>query len=188
VLDIRTFLKGYTPADEEEAADCRSFLQFLDAFDPKDWATRENLMGHLTSSAWVVNRERTKILFAYHNIYQTWAWLGGHADGDLDLLHVAQKEAMEEAGLAAVTPVLFLPIDISVVGVSSHIKRGKVVPSHLHFNALYLLEADETAEIQHKPDENTGVAWFTNQELLDHVTEEAMKPLYSRIMAKVSKL
>lgn len=36
---------------------------------------------------------------AYHNIYKSWAWTGGHSDGDSDLLNVALKEAKEETGL-----------------------------------------------------------------------------------------
>ena len=33
----------------------------------------------------------------YHNIYNSWSWLGGHADGETDLLAVALREVKEEA-------------------------------------------------------------------------------------------
>lgn len=101
----------------EEEAERRSILQFLQKFDENDWAVRDNLLGHLTSSAWVVNPERTKVLFAFHNIYRSWAWLGGHADGDLDLMRVAQKEAREETGIVSLRPLLGSPIDLSVLNV-----------------------------------------------------------------------
>ena len=29
---------------------------------------------------------RTKVLMCYHNIYDSWSWLGGHADGDRERL------------------------------------------------------------------------------------------------------
>ena len=32
----------------------------------------------------------------YHNIYDSWAWVGGHADGDEDLVHVVKKEIEEQ--------------------------------------------------------------------------------------------
>ena len=57
-------------------------------------------MAHMTASSWIVNEDYTKVLMIYHNIYNSWAWTGGHADGDEDLLHVAVKEAREETGLS----------------------------------------------------------------------------------------
>ena len=66
----------------------------------------------MTASAWVVNRERTKVLMVYHNIYNSWSWLGGHADGETDLLSVAVREVKEEAGISNVRPVseeIFFP-------------------------------------------------------------------------------
>lgn len=54
----------------------------------------------MTASAWVVNKDRSKVLMIYHNIYNSWSWLGGHADGETDLLAVAIREVREEAGIA----------------------------------------------------------------------------------------
>lgn len=53
---------------------------------------RSNTAAHITASAWVVNPDRTRVLMAYHHIYDSWAWLGGHADGDEDLPSVALRE------------------------------------------------------------------------------------------------
>ena len=64
--------------------------------------SRENSLCHMTASAWISSPDRTKVLMAYHNIYDSWSWLGGHADGDTDLLRVALKEAEEESGLSKV--------------------------------------------------------------------------------------
>ena len=61
--------------------------------------TRQNEYGHFTSSAFVLNKERTKILMIYHKIYNSWAWTGGHADGDTDLLYTAIREVKEETNL-----------------------------------------------------------------------------------------
>ena len=69
----------------------------MDTFD--DILTRKNDIGHFTASCWIVNKEKTKVLMVYHNIYDSWSWTGGHADGDEDLLRVSLKEAKEETGL-----------------------------------------------------------------------------------------
>ena len=92
---------------------------------------------------------------AYHNLYQSWAWLGGHADGESDLLSVALREANEESGVLAVpvSPEIF---SLEILHVAPHVKRGKFVCAHLHLNATYLLEADDKAPIRCKPDESSA--------------------------------
>ena len=80
-----------------EVADKEMMLKCIDEYD--DVLTRENKLFHFTASNWIVNKEKTKILMIYHNIYQSWAWTGGHADGEDDLQSVAKREAEEETGL-----------------------------------------------------------------------------------------
>lgn len=181
-------MNNYVAFDEEEKSDVEQFKLFLNSFGKEKCAVRENTIGHLTASAWVVNKEKTKVLFAYHNIYQSWAWLGGHADGDLDLLNVAMKEAKEESGIANIKPILDAPIDVSVVCVQPHYKRGNYVSSHLHYNLVYLLEGDENNELSIAEGENSAVGWIEIDDLLNKVSEEHIKPIYSRIMEKVKKL
>ena len=50
---------------------------------------------------------------------------------------------------------------LEVLTVDGHMKRGKYVSSHLHLNVTYLLIADDTDNLTVKPDENSGVKWFT---------------------------
>ena len=87
-------LQAFTPFNEQEASDRRLMLQYAGLFS--DLLTRDNEMAHLTASCWIVNPDKTKVLLAYHNIYDSWAWLGGHADGETDLLAVALREVKEE--------------------------------------------------------------------------------------------
>ena len=69
-------------------------LQYMDTFP--DLLTRENEMAHFTASCWIVNPARTHALMAFHNLYQSWAWLGGHADGEEDLLRAKIKACEDE--------------------------------------------------------------------------------------------
>ena len=71
---------------------------------------------------------------AYHNIYHSWAWTGGHADGEKDLLSVAIREAKEETGIKTVKPVMEGIFSLEVLTVDGHEKNGSYVPSHLHLN------------------------------------------------------
>ena len=94
-------IEAYEPYNEQEARDKEIILSMLTEAERmgEDIFSRENRMAHMTASAWVVNRDRTKVLLAYHNIYNSWAWLGGHADGERNLLSVAVREVCEESGL-----------------------------------------------------------------------------------------
>ncbi len=186
----------YEPWDEKEAAEKPLILQFLR--DHPDALERSHLTGHMTVSAWVVNRPRTKVLMAYHKLYDSWAWLGGHADGCPDLVSVAVKEACEEAGLQpagdspvldGVRPVSREVLSLEILPVSGHVKKGKWVPSHLHYNVTYLLEAPEDAMLQVNEEENTGVAWFAFEEALEASKEPwFVEHIYPKLIAKVQKI
>lgn len=129
---LRKEIETYLPFNEQEEQDQRQFLRLLEHMP--DLLTRENDVAHITVSAWIVNLDRTKVLMAYHNIYQSWAWLGGHADGNPDVRQVIRKEIEEESGL---TDIRFLTDDIfslESLTVDGHEKRGTYISSHLHLN------------------------------------------------------
>ena len=155
-------LSAYIPYNEQEARDRVLLLDCLRR-EP-EVLTRQNALAHFTASAWIVNPARTRVLMAYHNIYHSWSWLGGHADGESDLLAVALREAREESGIRSARPVLENIFSLEALTVDGHEKRGAYVSSHLHLNVTYLLEADEEEALSIKPDENSGVRWFTLEE------------------------
>ncbi|MBN2675926.1 MAG: NUDIX hydrolase [Alphaproteobacteria bacterium] len=187
-MSIYEDVLNHKPFNEKESGYRDSFLQFFNKFSKEEWLTRENLIGHLTPTAWVVNKDRSKVLMAFHNIYQSWAWLGGHADGDSDCLHVARKEVGEESGLTEFRTLSEKPFDLSVIIVMPHVKRGKFIPDHLHYNPVFLFEAEETAPLQHLPEENAGVKWIPVEDVLNNVTEDHIKSTYARIIEKVKNL
>ena len=183
VLNLKEQIERYIPYNEQEKSDKVIMLKSLETFD--NMLTRENKICHFTASNWIVNKDRTKILMIYHNIYKSWAWTGGHADGDADLLHVALKEANEETGLKNLKVISDGIFGISIVTVDSHIKRGKFVPSHLHFDCCFLLEADENETLQIKEDENSGVQWIDIDKVIEMSNEEKMKPIYKKLNEKL---
>ncbi len=183
-MEVKEQIKGYTPYKEQEAVEKEMILSYMEESDTI--FTRENKMAHMTASSWIVNKERTKVLMIYHNIYNSWAWTGGHADGDEDLLHVAIKEAMEETGLKSVTPVSTDIFSLEILGVNGHVKRGEFVGSHVHLNITYLLEADEKEELRSKPDENSGVKWVPIEEAVSLSSEPYMQTIYKKLNEKLT--
>ncbi len=175
-------IKSYVPYNEQEEKD-KQF--FIDCEGKEQILTRENERVHLTSSYFVVNKSRTKVLCTYHKIYDSWTWGGGHADGDDDMLYVAKKELEEETSIQNYKLIQDMPISIESLPVSGHIKRGKYVPAHTHLNVTYLFEANEEDEIKIKPDENSGVAWLPFEELMSRSKEPYMIPVYKKIIEKI---
>lgn len=158
-MDLYRQLIAYHPWNEQEARDREALLHRLSRGEAL--YSRANEEAHFTASAWVVSPDRAQVLMAYHRLYDSWAWLGGHADGDQDLLAVALREVREESGLTEVRPVSPDIYSLEILAVNGHEKGGHYVLSHLHLNITYLLTADPAAPIRPKPDENTRVGWFS---------------------------
>lgn len=186
VDDLKESLEKFIPHNEQEEVERKIMLKYINDFD--DVLTRQNEYGHFTSSAFVLNKERTKILMIYHKIYNSWTWTGGHSDGDNDLLYVAMKEAKEETGVKNVMPISKDIYSLELINVNGHEKRGKYVGSHIHLNVTYLLEADESEEIHIKEDENSGVKWVPIDEILEITSELWVRNrVYAKIIDKMKK-
>lgn len=178
-------IEAYVPYNEQEEADKAVILAFLN--EAEDAFLRANLKAHMTASAWVINKRRTKVLMVYHRIYDSWSWTGGHADGETDLAAVALREVTEETGVKNVKPVMNDIFSLEVLTVDGHEKRGQYVPSHLHMNVTYLLEADDTESLTVCEEENKGVKWFTPEEALKASTEPwFVERIYKKLEDKVA--
>ena len=101
-------------------------------------------------------------------------------------MSVAVREVKEEAGISNVHPVSEEIFSMESLTVDGHVKKGKYVSSHLHFNITYLLEADSEETVSIKADENSGVAWFSPEEALKKSTEPwFVKNVYTKLIRKL---
>lgn len=91
-MDYREEIQRYLPATEQEQAEKEAVLSLMESF-PDSLLTRDNTVAHFTASAVILTPQRDRTLMIFHNLYQSWSWTGGHADGDPDLLAVAEREA-----------------------------------------------------------------------------------------------
>ncbi|MDO4623678.1 MAG: NUDIX hydrolase [Eubacteriales bacterium] len=183
MLDLQKDLDAFVPCNDQEEQDKEIIQHFIrtnaDAF------LRSNRMAHMTTAAWVVNKDRSKVLMIHHNVFNSWSWLGGHADGELDLPTVCLEEVEEESGLKNIRLVSRRPISVEVLSVSPHMKHGEYVAGHLHMNVTYLVEADSEEELHHNPEENSAAAWFTPEEALEKSTEPwFVEHIYKKLIEK----
>ena len=185
IPDWARVIADFIPRDGREAAEREAMLTLIalhgDALLFRDFAS-----AHCTSSSMIVNRDRTKVLMAYHRIYQSWAWTGGHNDGETGFEDVARREAREETGIRTLTLLGHGPASLEVLPVWAHVKRGAWVPSHLHLNVSYLFEADEREPLRVAADENSAVGWIPVAQLAQYVSEPTMLPIYERLIVRAN--
>lgn len=186
-MGIYEQIKAYRPWNEQERQDQAVILAFLER-NP-DAFYRSNLLAHMTASAWVVNPQRSKALMVYHRLYDSWSWAGGHADGEENLLAVALREVREETGVQRLRPVTEDIYSLEVLTVDGHEKHGRYVPSHLHLNVTYLLEAEEEQPLRICEAENSGVAWFPLADALAASTEPwFVERIYKKLNEKLKSI
>lgn len=187
LLELKEQIEKYEPYNEQEQNDQRVMLDYIKNFE--NVLTRENKFGHFTASGWAVNKERTKVLMIYHNIYDSWCWTGGHADGESNLEETALRELQEETGVKDIQKLYDGIYSLEVICVDGHEKRGEYVDSHVHLNLTYLFEVDEKDILKEKPDENQGVKWIPIDEIEKYSTEEWMKKrVYQKLNAKLKTI
>lgn len=186
-MNFKESIENYKPYNEQEEKDKEIMLKYINTFD--DVLTRNNEFAHFTASAFAVNKERTKVLMIYHNIYKSWSWPGGHADGEADLMETAIREVKEETGVKNVKPIVNDIFSLEVLTVDGHIKRNKYVASHIHLNLTYLLEIDENEVLKIKVDENSGVKWV-NLEDMTKVSREKwiVENIYTKLEKKLGEM
>ena len=178
-------IKNYEPINLCEEADKEMILEMAEKFD--DLLFRENKIAHITSSAFVVNKSRDKTLMIHHNIFDSWSFTGGHADGDCDVINVALKELEEES--SAKNYKLLSPeiISLDILPVIGHMKKGKYVSPHLHISVTFLVEVSEDDILSIKEDENNGVDWLDISKLNDYTSKEPhMQVVFNKIISKLN--
>lgn len=176
-------IRAYVPQSEAEAADREQMLYYVNQW-PDTILTRENRAAHMTASGFILSADGEWVLMARHNIYKVWAWTGGHADGEADLLSVALREAREETGAGHIRPLSTRIASLEILPVWGHVKRGAYVPSHLHLNVSYLLTADWDGPLRVREEENSAVAWLPADRLLELTNEWQMDEVYIKLLER----
>lgn len=182
--DLVREIENFKPFNEQEEKDKSEILRYISQVD--NVLGRDNKNAHITVSAWLLDETHKYVLMAYHNIYKSWAWLGGHADGNGDLKEVILKEVEEESGLSNVRFIKDDIFSLEILTVSGHEKKGEYVSSHLHLNITYFLEADKAENIRIKEDENSKIGWIDLNKINEYSTEAwFIERIYNKLNSKV---
>ncbi|MCI9264504.1 MAG: NUDIX hydrolase [Oscillospiraceae bacterium] len=176
-------IRAYCPQTPAEEADKEQILDYVNRF-PDTILTRQNPIAHITASGFILSRDGEWVLMAHHNIFKVWAWTGGHADGERDLLSVALREAREETGAEHILPLSEKIASVEILPVWGHVKRGKYVCAHQHLNVSYLLTADRDSPLTVREGENTKVAWLPADRLLELTNEWQMDEVYIKLLKR----
>ena len=166
-------LREYQPYDRHERDMYETLLRFVET--ESACFERGLPIGHITGSAWIIDHERGQALLTHHFKLERWLQLGGHADGDADILRVALREAREESGLNDINPVSEAIFDVDV----HPIPARDAEPRHLHYDVRFLLEADADAPLVISS-ESKDLAWVRLADIPQLTTERSI----ARMVAK----
>lgn len=176
----------YNPLAEEEKIDKNIFISFVEQYGTE--VLNRSCPEHVTVSSIILNPQMDAMLMVYHNIYDSYSWTGGHADGSLNFLEKALEEAKEETGAEIIYPYSSAILSLDRLPVIAHVKRGKEVAAHHHLNIAYGFIASDCQELKVKPDENSDVRWIGLDNWKDHCKEPHMIPVYDKIIRRMLEL
>lgn len=150
---LKSALQNYVPTDPQEQTFKQQMLEFIDAHE--DCFERSLAIGHITASCWLLNKDGSKALLMHHTKLNNWFQLGGHCDGDPDVLAVAIKEAQEESGILGIVPVSADIFDIDI----HLIPENKKEKAHYHYDVRFLLHVTGDEHIVQN-EESKALRWF----------------------------
>lgn len=160
-------LKKYIPFDSHEKEMVEKVISLIES--TPDCFHNNSFPAHMTASAWIIDNGLTHLLFTHHRKLNKWLQLGGHADGEENLVNAATREAMEESGLKSVRPAAPGIFDVDI----HEIPARKDIPAHYHYDVRYLFKADKDEPLI-VSDESHDLKWLDIKEVAQYNSEESI--------------
>jgi len=177
---IRVLLDDYARRYPVEHDCVQRYQRFIETYP--DCFERHQLSGHVTGSAWLVNQTGTHVLLTHHRKLNLWVQLGGHADGETDILAVALSEAREESGIQTLDFVSRQIFDLDIHLIPA---RG-AEPEHFHYDARFALQTITSDQFQLSA-ESKALEWVEIQRLADKTTEPSMLRMANKWLSQMLK-
>ncbi|MEK7432632.1 MAG: NUDIX hydrolase [Cyanobacteriota bacterium] len=172
---ISDYIKKY-PLDSN-AIKTLAFLEENEYF----WQ-KENILGHVTASALVINQSVTKSLLTHHLKLDKWLQLGGHVEhSDNDIFDSCIREVKEESGLELISfySKEIFDIDVHLI---PNLKNASL--SHFHYDIRFLIVASDKEQINFDFNESNIVKWFNFAEIVNLSLDESIY----RMIEKTKKI
>jgi len=170
---LLTLLQAYMPCDHDEQAYKERMSTFVEG-NPNCFK-RSLESGHIVASSWLLNKAGTHVLLMHHRKLDLWLQLGGHCDGDTDVLAVAVKEAQEESGIMGIEPVLDSIFDIDVHRIPANSKE----PAHYHYDVRFLLQVTSDEDIIQNS-ESKELRWIPKESALLPTKERSVTRMFDK--------
>jgi 8-oxo-dGTP pyrophosphatase MutT (NUDIX family) len=182
-LPLLTMLARHQPFDGRESDSLARIAVFVRA--NADCFERSNRAGHITGSAWLLNGSRRRVLLTHHRKLNKWLQLGGHADGEADVLRAALREAIEESGIGETEGALIEPLSTAIFDVDVHrIPARGDEPEHFHYDIRFLLGVRPGVDPPIRAsDESHDLKWVTKKELPRLDVDESVLRMHCKWLA-----
>ncbi|WP_342270130.1 NUDIX hydrolase [Rickettsia endosymbiont of Orchestes rusci] len=182
-MELGNKLLNYNSNYPAEINNKIKMLEFLNNY--KNPFSRELAIGHFTASAFLLNSDKTKFLLMHHNKLNKWIQLGGHCNGDSDVLAVAIKEAKEESGIEEIEPISTEIYDLDI----HYIPERHQELAHYHYDVRFLLKTIDNDNFV-KNDEASELRWieFSSYSLKDFSLEESVTRMIEKYQKMKSKI
>jgi len=135
---------------------------FLD--ETSDYYSRDNDVGHITASAFILSDDLKNVLLIHHAKYDMWLSPGGHGEQSESSLQAAIREAEEETGLKNLILLSSKILDIDIHRIPYSAKKEEA--EHWHFDIRYVFKANKNINVNLNMDECKGYVWKPLEELL----------------------
>lgn len=179
-VPLLELLLRYRSEDAADQAQCERIKSFVEM--TAECFNRTYLAGHITGSAWVVDKTGTRVLLTHHKKLNKWLQLGGHADGNPDVLAVALREAKEESGLKDIRALSKEIFDLDV----HPIPERPDEPAHFHYDVRFAFQTDGSEKFTANH-ESQELQWVDIAIISSHTNEGSLLRMarkYKKLLSK----
>ena len=166
-------LTDYSPVAHAEQLYKKRMFQFISEFG--DCFERSLEVGHITASSWLLNKNKTHALLMHHAKLNKWFQLGGHCEGNSDVLDVAIKEAQEESGIMAIEPLSESIFDIDIHVIPANKKEQE----HYHYDVRFLLHVTSDEDVIQNS-ESKELRWISKDSKYLPTQEESVVRMFNK--------
>lgn len=170
-------LSRYIPSDEHDKQALEDTTYFVK--NTANCFERVCKIGHITASAWLINSNHHQAMLLHHKKLNKWLQLGGHTDGESNILTAALREAREESGIFDIVPISTEIFDVDVHAIPAYGDTAE----HYHYDIRYLFKVTNPKAQPVSNHESNSVQWMSAMEINHLELDDSVKRLVKKWLA-----